>query len=142
MIHLFITINTLIFLFLSLLHVYWAMGGKWAYEGVFPQNPTGEKPLTTQPGIVATLIVAGGLFLFALVTLGNSGIFDQWLKIKYFHTGLWIITGIFLLRTVGDFKYVGFSKKIKGTLFAKKDTQIYSPLTLGISLVNLFILYI
>ena len=142
MLAILILTNTVVFLFLSLLHVYWAMGGRWAYEGVFPQNPAGEKPLTTQPSIVATLIVAGGLLLFALITLGNGGVFDGWLNPSYFHTGLWVITVIFLLRTVGDFKYVGFTKKVKGTLFAQKDSQIYSPLTLGISVVNLLILYI
>lgn len=142
MIYIFVTINTIIFLFLSLLHIYWAMGGKWAAKGVFPQNPDNEQSMNFMPGAVITLVVAAGLFVFALITLGNIGLFGSWLPPHYFTIGLWIIAGIFLLRTIGDFKYVGFSKKVKGTFFAQKDSKIYSPLTLGITVVSLIILWL
>lgn len=136
-----ITINTLIFLFLSGLHIYWAFGGKWAFEGVFPSKAD-NTPLGKQPSRIATLVVAFGLFAFAVITFGSTDVFNSWLSPQVFITGLWVIGAIFLLRTVGDFKYVGFFKKIKGTLFARKDQQIYSPLTLGIALISFLILWL
>ena len=47
---------------------------------------------------------------------------------------------VMLVRAVGDFKYVGFFKKIEGTIFAQNDTRYYSPLCLLISL-NAFYIY-
>ena len=48
---------------------------------------------------------------------------------------------IMLIRAVGDFKYVGFFKKIKGTIFAQNDTHFYSPLCLLISINALYLYY-
>ena len=31
-------------------------------------------------------------------------------------------------RGIGDFRYVGFFKRVKGSLFATRDTYLYSPL--------------
>jgi hypothetical protein len=35
---------------------------------------------------------------------------------------------VFAVRAVGDFRYCGFFKRVKGTAFARKDTLIFSPL--------------
>jgi hypothetical protein len=45
-----------------------------------------------------------------------------------------VFAAVFFARTVGDFKYVGLFKKIKGTHFSKYDTWFYSPLCLFLSL--------
>ena len=136
-----ITINTLLFLFLSGLHIHWALGGKWAYEGVFPQKAD-NTPLGKQPTKAATWVVAFGLLMFALITTGHTGVFNTWLPFQTFVIGLWVIAIIFLLRTIGEFKYVGLTKKVKGTLFARRDQQIYTPLTLGITLISFLILWL
>ena len=47
--------------------------------------------------------------------------------------GLKIIAGVFLVRAIGDFRYVGFFKKIKGTIFANLDTKFYTPLCILLS---------
>ncbi len=56
-----------------------------------------------------------------------------------FKYGSWIIPIIFILRSVGDFKYVGFFKKVKQTTFGKLDTKIYSPLSAFIGTVGVLI---
>ncbi|MBV8255946.1 MAG: DUF3995 domain-containing protein [Chitinophaga sp.] len=129
-----IAINTIIFLFLSGLHVYWAFGGTWGFAAAMPTTPDGES--TIDAGKLATLIVAFGLLLFALVTWGNSGYFNQMVSMKLIHIGSIIIGAIFLIRAIGDFRYVGFFKKMKGTLFATQDTRIYSPLCLCIAIME------
>ena len=91
------------------------------------------------PSAISTLIVAFGLLLFGLIELGNTTVFSGFLDLKYFRWGNLLIAFIFLARAVGDFKYVGFFKRVKGTAFAKNDSNYYSPLCLFISLTNAFI---
>ena len=44
-------------------------------------------------------------------------------------------------RAIGEFRYVGFFKRVRGSRFAKLDTVVYSPLCLllavGVALVAL-----
>jgi hypothetical protein len=56
--------------------------------------------------------------------------------------GSWFIPVVFLLRAVGEFRYVGFFKKIKNTSFAKMDSQYYSPLCLAVGVLALIIKYL
>ena len=134
---LLVLINFLIFSFISGLHIYWAMGGKWASDAVLPTKPNGT--LMLKPGLMPTLVVAGGLLVFALLTLGNLGVLDAWLSRKVIVIGNWFMMGIFWLRAIGDFNYVGFLKQTKGTPFAQNDTKIYSPLCVVIGVISLII---
>jgi hypothetical protein len=38
-----------------------------------------------------------------------------------------------LARAMGDFNYVGFFKRVRGTRFARMDTLLYSPLCLALA---------
>lgn len=131
-----------IFLFLSSLHFYWAFGGKWGSTAVLPTKDDNAPQKALNPGIIATLIVAIGLLAFGLLPLVITGTIHfpipNWLQ----KSGLWIIAGIFGLRAVGDFNYVGFFKKIKHTAFAKNDTRYYSPLCTAISLLAAALIFI
>ena len=133
----FAIILFLIFLFLSSIHFYWGFGGRWGSEAVIPVKDNNAKVM--MPGALPTFIVALGLLGFGLFILIKSGLINLdlpfWLE-KY---GLWIIAGIFILRTIGDFKYVGFFKKIKQTKFGQNDTKYYSPLCLLIGILTIFI---
>ncbi|MEL6557168.1 MAG: DUF3995 domain-containing protein [Bacteroidota bacterium] len=129
--------NTIIFFLLSMLHFYWVLGGKWALKDAVPYNEKGEKVLN--PGKFDTLIVGIGLLLFAVFYLASSDLLEFALPAWLMKYGGWSISIIFLLRALGDFKYVGFSKKIKSTDFAKKDTQIYSPLCLLLGIVGVLV---
>ncbi|WP_316802112.1 DUF3995 domain-containing protein [Pedobacter nototheniae] len=132
-----IYINTIIFLFLSALHFYWAFGGKWVAEKVIPTSPAGKHMLN--PGKSSTLVVALGLLLFAfIIYFRNHSLFFS-IPSRYLNVGALFIAGIFLLRAMGDFKYVGFFKKVNNTAFAKNDSKIYSPLCLYLSLSCLII---
>ncbi len=132
-----IYINAVIFTAIALLHFYWAMGGKRFSEGVLPVKS--DNSVVFQPDILPTLIVAIGLLIFAALTLAKLGHFSQWFSPKIVEYGNYAIIAIFALRAIGDFYYVGFFKKIKNTTFAKKDTAIYSPLCLIISVLGLVI---
>ncbi|MCX2453490.1 DUF3995 domain-containing protein [Pedobacter sp. PLR] len=132
-----VAINAMIFLFLAFLHIYWAFGGTWALENALPVCSNGEKPL--QPGKTGTLMVALGLVVFAFITVANTGITGTFIPMVYIHIATYFIAGIFSLRAIGDFKYIGMMKSVKGTGFAKEDTRTYIPLCLLISLFSLSI---
>ena len=85
------------------------------------------------PKLFECFVVAFGLLAFGLFILIKSQIlsFDlpNWLM-KY---GLWFLSIVFIIRAIGEFKYIGFFKKIKTTKFGQLDTKYYSPLCLVIS---------
>lgn len=115
------------FAFLGGLHVYWAFGGRKWIKGAIPEVK--GKP-ALQPGPLATMVVAAGLFMMGilalLIVLQEIQVWT-WLG--------WGVAAIFLIRALGDFKYVGFFKRRgQQSIFARRDTQFYSPLCLGISL--------
>ena len=132
-----IAINTVIFLILSSLHFYWAFGGTLWYEDVLPTNSTGSKRMN--PSVMATLIVAFGILLLVFVTLGNQGIWDGHIKGKYFRYGALLISITFFIRALGDFKFIGFFKTVKGTKFAINDIRFFSPLCVFIAVISLLI---
>ena len=117
---------SIIFLSISAIHFYWAIGGKWGSNVAIPTNKDGNAPF--QPGILPTLIVAFGLIGFALVSLGNLGLFDAFVAKKWINYATYTIIIIFTLRGIGDFNYAGLFRKIKNTDFAKYDKLYFTPL--------------
>lgn len=116
----------LIFFLIALLHFYWAAGGRWGANAAAPTNKKGEKLLNTGP--IPSLVVGIGLLLFAFYYLPI-----QLLPVEAYQVIGWIIPSIFLVRAIGEFKYVGLFKKLKTSVFAIHDTKYFTPLCLVIS---------
>jgi hypothetical protein len=127
----------LIFLSLSSIHFYWGLGGRWGSKAVIPVKDNNAKLM--MPGPLSTFIVAFGLLGFGLFILIKSELINLNLPLWLEKSGLWVIAGIFILRAIGEFKYVGFFKKIKQTKFGQNDTKYYSPLCLLIGILTIFI---
>lgn len=130
-------LTALAFAALSALHVYWALGGRFWMGKAVPEIE--GKPLF-RPGPIATLSVAAVLAGFALTAwlLGQRNTIYPYVRIAGF-----IIAAILLARAVGEFKYVGFFKRIHEGTFARYDTWLYSPvcLVLGVSMLILAITF-
>ena len=62
----YVTLNTIIFAVLSLLHIYWAAGGKVGLVGAVPELKN-EAVFQSKPFIAITLLVAIGLALCAIM---------------------------------------------------------------------------
>ena len=131
-------INALIFILLGAIHFYWGIGGKWGSTQALPQNLNNGVPLFI-PGIVACFGVALGLLGMAVFTLNQASFISLNLPNILNQYGMYVIGAIFLLRALGDFKYVGFFKSIKNTQFGRMDTQFYSPLCLYLGITSLLI---
>ena len=133
-----VSINTTVFIVLSGIHFYWLTGGKWGLALSLPSDPS-TRDVLFKPSIMATLVVAVGLLLFAFVTFGNLGAASFGMDQRYFKWGELIVSMIFLIRAIGDFKYVGFFKRIRETPFAKMDSKFYSPLCSSIFIIGVLI---
>lgn len=132
-------LNFLIFLALALLHIYWVFGGTIFMNAVLPETESNKKLFI--PGKLITIAVAAGLLLFAIISLSASSLFDSYINKNYTLYGNAFIGFIFLIRAIGDFKYAGFFKTVKQTVFAKNDTNYYSPLCSFIALIAFIITY-
>lgn len=139
--NLLILVNVLIFIAISLLHFYWAFGGTWGLEDAMPEQFKKKffDPKFKLLNTLTTVAVTFGLLAFAAITASNSPSVDFGLKSELVKIGTAVIAGIFLLRSIGDFRLVGFFKKEKTGGFAEKDSKIYSPLCLFIGVVSILI---
>ena len=127
----------LIFLFLSVLHIYWSFGGQWGKDVTIPTKENNIKVIS--PGVFINFrccIIFFGSGIFILIEAKILNIQTPVVVSKY---GPWIIVLIFLIRAIGEFKYVGFFKKIRHTKFGKNDTNYYSPLCLAIGILTMIL---
>lgn len=132
-------INIVIFLSLSAIHFYWLAGGGSGLDATIPSDSNGHKLF--QPGRGATLIVALGLLLFGLCNLAFAGWISVGMDHQYIRYGILLIAIIFLMRAIGDFRYIGLTKRHKQSSFARWDTKLYIPLCLALAASH-FLLYI
>lgn len=120
-----------VFAALSALHVYWAVGGQAGLGNAVPS--IADKP-AFQPGALLTMVVAGVLLGCAYVALWLG--FSHRIAMPYAdlapYAG-WGLAAMFAVRAIGDFRLVGFFKRVKGSPFAKFDSTLYSPLCVALS---------
>jgi len=125
---------------ISMLHLYWACGGRWGSKVVLPVKKGEQEPVFI-PKKIGTLLVAF-LLLVAAVLLFMQGIYLQSVQeFTLLTLGCAVCAVIFFIRAIGDFNYVGFFKKINHSQFARNDTWLYSPLCLFMAVVYLFVLF-
>ncbi|MFC5468299.1 DUF3995 domain-containing protein [Cohnella suwonensis] len=134
------------------IHAYWAFGGKRGYEAALPEVGSSggferasdaKKEKAFRPGKLATLLVAALLAVAAWATLELGGAVPRALfSERLSQAGGWFLGALFLVRAVGDFKYLGLFKRLKGTTFARWDTKLYTPLCflLGSALLTITVL--
>lgn len=124
-----------VFLALSGLHVYWALGGKTP-GGAFIPEVAGRRAFT--PGRGARLAVAVALSVAALLVLARSGLLPG-LPAAPVAWACGLLGAAFVLRAIGEFRLVGFFKTVRGTEFASMDTWVYSPLCLVLGVAVLWL---
>ena len=119
------------FLTLSLWHVYWLLGGRVGLDVAIPEV---DGKSVFQPSAAATFVVAVVLAMCALLFAATAEI----IPLPVSHPVLtWltrVLAVVLLLRAIGDFRLVGFFKRIRDTRFARLDTVLYSPLCLALAI--------
>ena len=132
---------TLLFL-IAMLHFYWAAGGKALSDGVFPDLDFIKEMIPGRIPVIPTIIVGLGLLGMVAIVAANLNWLDAGEWRVWTRRGLWAIVIIFLVRAIGEFKYVGFFKTRKNSLFAEKDSKYYSPLCLLLSGLGFAVLFL
>jgi hypothetical protein len=117
-----------VFDLLCLMHLYWAVGGRVGNLQALPERTDGT--VLFRPGPASTLVVAALLATAGLLVAQRAGILPGPFPPALVRLGCWCVSGALVLRAVGEFRYVGFFKKVRGTAFARMDTLFYSPLAL------------
>jgi len=127
-----------IFACLAFAHVYWSLGGA---AGKLAAIPHVSGTPAFRPSPLATFGIAMCLFICALLVLSVAGIgafpaprsSQIWLA--------YALALILFLRAVGDFRLVGFFKRVRGSRFAELDSLFFSPLCLALSLGVFVVVY-
>jgi hypothetical protein len=125
-------IEALVLASIGLLHFYWATGGQRARLAAIPEY---EGRRVISPGPLGTVAVGISLLCAALFVGWTAGL---WAPASLPHgvprVATSILSAIFIVRAIGDRRYVGFLKQVRDTEFARLDTRYYSPLCLLLGL--------
>lgn len=127
----------LILLGLSGLHWYWVLVGAGDLDGFVPE--VDGKPVF-EPGRLATSAV-GLLLLLAAGICASEAELGGLPRLPLSRVGVWALLVVFLLRSVGEFRLIGFFKRARGTRFARLDTWVYSPLCLVVAVLCAVLLH-
>jgi hypothetical protein len=131
------------FTLLGLVHVYWALGGRRGLQAALPQVPVKPlQPLQPElqragepaqrnaftPSPASTLAVAAALLGVALAVALRGGLFGEPMWHAALRCVLAAVALALLARAIGDFRLVGFFKRVKNSAFARMDSRVYAPL--------------
>ncbi len=138
-----ITINisscraSLVYQFFAYLLGFWRSMGSVA---VLPVKEGEHKPAFT-PRIWGTLFIAILILMASLIIVVQGGYLQGFQANSFSKIGSIVCALVFIIRAIGDFKFVGFFKKIKHSQFARYDTWFYSPLCLFFCFVHIILLF-
>ena len=126
-----------LFMALSGLHFYWGLGGRWSWGATIP-SAEDNTPII-HPSWRSSFVVGSGLLTFGILVLVKAGLVNFELPVWLSSYGLWMVAVIFIMRAIGEFRYVGFFKRVKKTTFGEMDTKYYSPLCLMIGILTIIL---
>jgi len=112
---------------ISAVHLCWAAGGTAGKAGAILSR--GGVPVLS-PSPLGTLLVGVALLGMAVVVGSTAGLLPRFLPTGLLRGASAVLALIFAVRAVGEFRYVGFFKRVRGSVFAGRDTFLYSPLCL------------
>lgn len=112
---------------MAVIHMYWALGGSIGAEALIPQTQKG--PLFRLTASV-TLLIALIFILAADLMFTRLGVAATRIPPESVQIACAAMAAAFFIRAIGDFRYVGFFKRVRHSRFAQLDTRIYSPLSL------------
>jgi hypothetical protein len=118
-----------IFLLLALMHFYWAAGGGSGSSAAIPEI---NGVPAFKPSTAATVAVGLVLVATAAIVLMHAGELPAPVPAWLLQTALIGAAAALFLRAIGDFRLVGFFKRVRGSRFARADTLLFSPLCLAL----------
>jgi hypothetical protein len=127
-----------VFVILALMHAYWAFSGQAGSLAAVPE--VHDRPAFV-PSAAATFAVAIGLAGCAVLVAASAGFILSTVPAGWVTSlAMALALGLFG-RAIGDFRLVGFFKRVRGTRFARLDNTVYSPLCLVLALAVFYVAY-
>lgn len=104
-------------------HFYWAFGGRIGMAAALPDLPGDSEPrFQPSSGLTALVALAIACYATALVLL----VIYPACSLLNWGVGLGVL--VFVGRAIGDRRYVGLSKTVRGTRFSRLDDRYFTPL--------------
>ena len=125
------TCVSIVFVSLAFWHFYMALVPSAGTSGAVPSIE--GKPLFI-PSRKATIAVGVMLLLFACLVAATGGLVDVGISPLVLRWASFALALGLLARAIGDFRYVGFFKRIRGSRFATLDSFVFSPICLLLAL--------
>jgi hypothetical protein len=123
---------------LGLMHVYWPLGGRVGKSATIPEI-NGQRAFV--PATPGTLAVAAALFFAAAVVAIAGGLIGVGGFRGVFRILAYGLSATFFARAIGDFRLVGFFKRVRHTQFARRDTTVFAPVCLALGFAVLYVAY-
>jgi len=123
---------------LAMFHVWWAAGDRRGDSVAVPK--VAGRPAFV-PGRRATLVVAALLLSAAAVALAQGQLALAFLPRTPLSWAAMAAGSAFLLRALGEFRLVGFFKRVRDSDFARWDTWCFSPLCVAIGSAFWYLVY-
>ncbi|MCO1339797.1 hypothetical protein BJH93_12985 [Kocuria polaris] len=103
-------------------HVAWATGVRRGLQDALPQALGSREPLG-RPGRGATLAVAGALAAYVVVVTALA-LGAEWSLWRWCAIAALVVLAV---RVVGEGRYVGITKRVRNTGFARADDRYWTP---------------
>lgn len=132
------SVNFFFFIFLAILHANW-LSGRSRFAGLI--TPTdGNDRMLFRPSPLLLVFLCIISVISATLNLGWVGLLPFGPYRQLCGYGIAVIGTLLLLRAIGDFRYIGFSKRHSNSRFARADSTLISPLCLLFSLTHFAVL--
>lgn len=129
-------LGAVIFFVLGLWHFYWALGGRVGQSLAIPELD--GRPVF-RPSFAVTVLVGAALIACALLLGFTASGIALLLPVNMMVWLCYGLAAVLVLRAWGDFRLVGFSKRIRQTGFARMDTYVYSPLCIALAAISTYV---
>ena len=127
-----------VLLALAVLHVAWGIVGISGPSIALPEID--GRPVFT-PSRLSCFAVASALACAAFLVLWRGGLVPVLAPSAPSTLGTAGVGFVFLGRAVGDFRLVGFFKRVRNSRFATWDTRLFSPLCVALGLSSLWVAF-
>jgi hypothetical protein len=117
----------IVFAALASIHLFWALGGRSGKLAAVPE--ISGRPAFA-PSATATFAVAAGLVACGLLVAASAGLVGPPSPSAWVTWSAFALSLALLARAIGDFRLLGFFKRVRGTAFARLDSLVYAPLCL------------
>jgi hypothetical protein len=125
-----------VFAVLALIHVYWALGGR---AGSFAAVPEVDARPAFVPSAVGTFAVSIGLAACSGLVAASAGLIVSIIPAPWVTWLAFALALALFARAMGDFRLVGFFKRVRGTRFARLDSAVYAPLCLVLAVAVFYV---